>query len=191
MTTTYPTDRTTSPATLSTALAQNWWAIALRGVLGILFGLLALFQPTATMQSLTLLFAIYAFVDGMLAIIAAVRAAKQHERWGYLLLEGIVGIIAAAATVVWPAITVLAFIYLVAGWASVSGALVIAAAFTLDGEDGRWWLVLGGVVSLVYGGVLAVAPLTGAIVLTWWLGVYAIAFGVALLIAGSKLRSAA
>jgi hypothetical protein len=72
--------------------------------------------PGPTMLSLVLVFAAYAFVDGMLAIIAAVRGVSRNERWGYLILEGITGIIAAVAAVLWPGITVLAFIYLVAGW---------------------------------------------------------------------------
>ncbi len=73
-------------------LAQNWWAIGIRGVLGILFGLIALFLPGATMLSLVLVFSAYAFVDGVVGIVSAVRAARQHERWGFLVLEGLVNI---------------------------------------------------------------------------------------------------
>ena len=87
-------------------LAQNWWAIGIRGVLGILFGLIALFLPVATMLSLVLLFAAYVFVDGVFGIVSAVRAAREHERWGYLLLEGLVNIAAAAVAVLWPGLTV-------------------------------------------------------------------------------------
>src|SRR5271165_7408887 len=86
-------------------LAQNWWAIAIRGVLGILFGLVALFLPGATMLSLVLLFAAYAFVDGVFGIISAVRAARQGERWGLLVLEGIVDLVTAAIAFLWPGIT--------------------------------------------------------------------------------------
>ena len=87
-------------------LAQNWWAFAIRGVLGIIFGLVAIFLPGVTMLSLVLVFSAYAFVDGTFAIIASVRAARRHERWGFLVLEGIVNIIAAALAFLWPAITV-------------------------------------------------------------------------------------
>src|ERR1700676_3919024 len=86
-------------------LAQNWWAFALRGVLGIIFGLIAIFYPGVTMLSLVLVFSAYALVDGIFAIVAAVRAMRQHERWGYLLLEGIVSIMAAAIAFLWPGIT--------------------------------------------------------------------------------------
>ena len=180
-----------STSAISSAIAQNWWALALRGVLAILFGLIALFQPGATMLSLVLIFSAYALVDGILAITAAVRAVRADERWGYLMLEGIVDIVTAVIAVLWPDITVLVFVFLVAGWAIVTGVLMIAAAFRLDGEDGRWWLVLGGIVSLIYGAVLVAAPLAGAVVLTWWLGAYALVFGVALLVAAFKLRPAA
>ena len=168
-------------------LIQNWWAIAIRGVLGILFGLVALFLPGATMLSLVLLFAAYVFVDGVFAIIAAVRAARQHERFGLLIFEGIVNIITAAIAVVWPGITVVAFVLLVAIWALLSGALMLAAAFRID--DGRWWFAVGGIASLVYGVLLMGAPLIGALVLTWWLGAYALVFGVSLLVLGFRLRA--
>jgi uncharacterized membrane protein HdeD (DUF308 family) len=170
-------------------LAQNWWAIAIRGVLGILFGLVALFLPGATMLSLVLIFAAYALMDGVFGIISAVRAAGQHERWLLLLLEGIVDIVVAAIAVLWPGITVVAFVLLVALWAIVTGGLMLRAAFRLDTDDTRWWLVLGGIVSLIYGVLLILAPMIGALVLTWWLGAYALIFGVALLVLAFRLRA--
>jgi uncharacterized membrane protein HdeD (DUF308 family) len=170
-------------------LARNWWAIGIRGVVGILFGLVALFLPGATMLSLVLVFAAYAFVDGVFGIISAMRAARQRERWGLLLLEGVVDIAVAAIAVLWPGITVVAFVLLVAFWAILTGALMLAAAFRLEIEDGRWWLVFGGVVSLLYGALLIVAPMIGAVVLTWWLGAYALVFGVSLLVLAFRLRA--
>ena len=170
-------------------LAQNWWAIGIRGVLGILFGLIALFLPGATMLSLVLVFAAYAFVDGVFGIVSAVRAAREHERWGYLLLEGLVDIAAAAVAVLWPGITVVVFVFLVAFWAIFTGILELAAAFRLEFIDGRGWLIFGGIVSVLYGAVLIVAPMIGAVVLTWWLGAYALIFGVALVVLAFKLRA--
>lgn len=183
-------DRDTSPVydLLATALARNWWAIAIRGVLGILFGLVALFLPGATMLSLVLLFAAYVFVDGIFAIVSAVRAARVGERWGLLVLEGVVDIATAVIAALWPGITVIAFVLLIAAWAILSGGLMLGAAFRLSGFDGRGWLILGGLVSLVYGAVLIIAPIIGAVVLTWWLGAYALIFGVALLVFGFRLR---
>jgi uncharacterized membrane protein HdeD (DUF308 family) len=170
-------------------LAKNWWAVGIRGVIGILFGLVALFLPGSTMLSLVLVFAAYAFVDGVFAIVSAVRAARERERWGYLLLEGLVDIAAAAVAVLWPGITVVAFVFVVAFWAIITGVLELMAAFRLDFIDGRGWLIFGGIVSVLYGVLLIVAPMIGAVVLTWWLGAYALVFGVCLVVLAFKLRA--
>jgi uncharacterized membrane protein HdeD (DUF308 family) len=174
---------------MSAVLAENWWAIAIRGVLAIVFGLIALFMPGVTMLSLVLVFSAYALVDGIFAIIAGMRAAREHERWGLLVLEGIVNIVTAAIAVLWPGITVVAFVLLVATWSVVSGGLMLGAAFRLNLDHGRWWLALGGVVSIIYGALLVVAPLLGALVLTWWLGAYALIFGAALIALAFRLRA--
>ncbi len=170
-------------------LAKNWWAIGIRGALGILFGLIALFLPGATMLSLVLVFAAYAFADGVFGIVSAVRAARAHERWGYLLLEGLVNIAVAAVAVLWPGITVVAFVLLVAFWAILTGILELMAAFRLNFIDGRGWLIFGGIVSILYGALLIVAPMIGAVVLTWWLGAYALVFGVSLVVLAFKLHA--
>ena len=93
------------------------------------------------------------------------------------------------AAFLWPGLTVLAFVWLVAAWAIVTGGLITAVGFRLNIDHGRWWLVLGGLLSLAYGALLIIAPLIGAIVLTWWIGAYALAFGIALVIFSFKLRS--
>jgi len=170
---------------MSAVLARHWWAITIRGVLAIVFGLIALFSPGVTMLSLVLVFAAYIFLDGVFAIVAAFRS---REHGVLMVLEGVVDIIAAAVAVFWPAITVLAFVLLVAAWAIVTGALMLAAAFRLEPDQGRWWLVLGGAVSVIYGGLLALSPIIGALVLTWWIGAYAIVFGVAMLVLSLRLR---
>jgi uncharacterized membrane protein HdeD (DUF308 family) len=174
---------------MSALLAQNWWAIALRGVCAILFGLIALFMPGVTMLALVLLFAAYMLVDGILAIIAAIRAARQHDRWGWLILEGVVDFIAGAIAVVWPLITIIAFVYLLGAWAIISGALLFIAGFRLNLEHGRWLMKLGGVISVIWGILLMFWPLMGALVLTWWMAGYALFFGVALLVLAFRLRA--
>jgi uncharacterized membrane protein HdeD (DUF308 family) len=174
---------------VSAVLARNWWAFAIRGLVGVVVGVIALVMPAATMLALVLLFAAYMLVDGVFAIIAAVRAGRQHDRWGILALEGVADLVAGAIAILWPGITVVAFVLLIAAWAIVSGGLVLAVAFRLNIEHGRWWLVLGGAASVIYGALLIVAPLIGALVLTWWFGAYALVFGVALLILAFRLRA--
>jgi uncharacterized membrane protein HdeD (DUF308 family) len=172
----------------SAVLARNWWAFALRGVLAILFGIVAIILPGATLLTLALFFAAYLIIDGVFGIIAAVRAAQAHERWGWLIAEGVLNIVIGAIAFFFPASAVLAFVFMTAAWAIISGALMLAAAFKVNPAFGRWWLALGGIVSLIFGVLLILAPLIGAVVLTWWLGGYAIAFGVMLLIFAFRLR---
>ncbi|MBP1182044.1 HdeD family acid-resistance protein [Methylobacterium sp. PvR107] len=174
---------------MSAALARNWWLVALRGVVAILFGAVAFIAPGAFVLSLVLFFAAYMFADGVFAIVGAVRAAQRHERWGFLLLEGLVDIIVGVAAVLVPAAAVWAFVLLLAVWALVTGGLMIAAAFRLHLHYGRWWLVLGGVVSILFGIALILEPGMSALVLTWWIGAYTFAFGVLLLILAFQLRS--
>jgi uncharacterized membrane protein HdeD (DUF308 family) len=170
-------------------LAQNWWALGLRGVFAILFGLVALFLTGPTILSLVLFFSAYMLVDGVFGIVAAVRAARQGERWVLLVLEGVLNIAVGILALVMPGLTVIAFVLLLAAWSLVSGGLMIGAAFRLRKDHGRWWLAVAGIVSVIFGVLLAIAPLIGAIVLTWWLGAYALAFGVALLVLAFRLRA--
>ena len=178
-------------AARSALLARNWWVVALRGAVGILFGLLTLMLPGVTLVSLVFLFAAYLVLDGALAIAAGVRAAQKGERWGLLILEGVVDILGAAAMVAMPGLAIVVFIYLIALWSVVSGAFMIVAAFQLHLDHGRWLLVLAGAVSVLFGVLLAVYPITGAVVLATWIGAYAIVFGAMLLVLGFRLRSRA
>jgi uncharacterized membrane protein HdeD (DUF308 family) len=171
-------------------LVQNWWLFTLRGVLGIIFGCIALIFPGPTMLSLVIVFSAYMLVDGVAGIISAVRAIRRKEdRWGLLIFEGLLDIATGVVAFLWPGLTVVAFVWLIAAWAIVSGGLMTAAGFRLNIEHGRWWLVLGGLLSLAYGVLLIITPLIGAVVFTWWLGAYALVFGVALVIFSLKLRS--
>lgn len=173
---------------LSEVLADNWWAVGLRGILGIVFGLICLLTPGVALGAFVILFAAYMFVDGGFAIASAWKAARSGERWGLLIVEGLVDIAAGLLAVIWPAITMVALIWLVAIWAIVSGALMLYAAFTLNRDHGRWWLALGGIASVIFGIVLLLAPVVGAVVLTWWLGAYALVFGVLLLVLAFQLH---
>ncbi|APG09732.1 hypothetical protein BKD09_15440 [Bradyrhizobium japonicum] len=173
----------------SAMLAKNWWLFLLRGIFGIVFGLLALLFPGPTMLSLVLLFSAYMLVDGVAGIISAVRAMRRKDQWGLLVFEGLLNIAVGVAAFIWPGLTVLAFVFMVAAWAIISGALMMSAGFRLKLDHGRWWMVLGGLLSLVYGALLVAMPLIGAVVLTWWMGAYAMAFGVALVVLSFKLRA--
>ena len=174
---------------MSGSLARNWWAVALRGASGILFGLMAFLLPGVTLVSLTLLFAVYMLADGVFAVVAGARAAARHERWGLLILEGVVDLAAGAAALLLPAVTVLLMVTLLGIWAVVSGFVLLVAAFHLHAGHGRWLLAVPALVSIVWGVLLYLSPGLGALVLTYWLGGYAIAFGALLLVLAFRLRA--
>jgi uncharacterized membrane protein HdeD (DUF308 family) len=187
-TTTEPVDRPGRDDAMSVLLARNWWAIALRGGFAILFGLIALFVPGATILSLVLFFSAYMLVDGVLGIVAAVRAAGRNQRWGLLVLEGILNIATGVIAFLWPGLTAVVFVLMLAAWSLLTGVLMVVAAFRLNPAFGRGWLIFSGIVSVLFGIALVIAPVVGLVVLTWWLGAYAVAFGITLLVLAFKLR---
>lgn len=170
-------------------LPGHWWAFALRGVIAILFAVTAFVVPGITLAILLGLFAAYMAIDGVLAIVAAVRAIREHSSFWPLVLEGIAGLAAAAIALAWPALTLLALIYLSGAWAIVSGILLIVGAARLHRVvHGRWLLILGGILSTIWGVLLYLWPIAGLVVLTWWIGAYALLFGIMLLTMAFRLR---
>lgn len=172
-------------------IASRWWLVLLRGLFGIVFGLVALLLPGPTLASLVLLFGIYLLFDGVAAIFSGIRAARLHRAWGWFLFEGLVDIAVAVIALAWPALTIFVFVWIAAAWALVSGVLMIAAAFRWRQGSGRWWLGLAGLVSVIWGVLLFVEPITGAIVMTVWLGIYALVFGVAMVVVALRMRRVA
>jgi uncharacterized membrane protein HdeD (DUF308 family) len=170
-------------------LARNWWALALRGLLAVLFGLLAFALPGLTLTALVILFGAYALVDGIFALITAVRAAEAHERWWLLVLEGLAGVAAGLITFMWPGITAFVLLVLIGWWAIITGIFEIAAAVRLRKEiRGEWALALGGVASVIFGLVLLFRPGVGALAVIWLIGTYAVVFGLLLLLLAFRLR---
>jgi uncharacterized membrane protein HdeD (DUF308 family) len=170
------------------SLTRNWWAVALRGLAGILFGILTFAWPGISLAALVLLFGAYAFADGVLLIVSAVRR-RGADRWWVLLLQGIVGIGAGVVTWLWPGITALALVAIIATWALIGGALQVAAAIRLRKViRGEWLMALGGVLSIALGVLLIAFPGPGALALVIWIGAYAFVFGILLLVLGVRLR---
>lgn len=166
--------------------ARSWWVWTVRGALAVVFGLLAFALPGLTITTLVLLFAAMAFVDGALAIGAALVGKRS---WGAVLLEGLVGIGAGLVTFFRPGLTILALVYTVAVWAFVTGVLEIVAAVRLRHElKGEWVLALAGALSVLFALALALAPIAGIVALAWMVGFYCVAFGAALIALGLRLR---
>ena len=171
-------------------LVHNWWVVLLRGIAGILFGILTFVAPAISLGALVLLFGAYSFADGILAIISAIRSRGESERWWIVLLQGLAGVGAGLVTVLWPGITALALLVMVATWALITGGLEIAAAIRLRKViTGEWLLVLSGIASITLGVLLALFPGPGALVLVIWIGAYAFVSGVLLVALALRLRS--
>ena len=173
-----------------TILAENWWALAIRGIAAIIFGVLALLFPSITLTVLVILFASYAFVDGVFTIFAAFRNRSDRSHLWVLLLEGVLGIAVGILTLFWPGITTLALLSFIAAWAIFTGILEIVAAVRLRKEiEGEWLLILGGIASVLFGILLVMNPSTGAITIAWLVGIYALIFGFIMLGLAFRLRS--
>lgn len=174
---------------MAIVLANNWWALALRGVIAVLFGVLTWIWPALTLGSLVLLFGAYVLLDGIFSVLAALKAPQGHQRWWVLLIEGVVGIAVGVLTFLWPGVTGLVLLYLVGAWAILTGVLEIAAAIRLRKHiRGEWFLALSGVASLLFGLLVMVAPIAGALAIALWIGAYAIVFGLLLLALAFRLR---
>lgn len=173
-------------------LSRSWWTFALRGLLAIIFGILALIWPGVTLITLIILFGAYALVDGIFAVFTGLTSRGRDDRWWVLLLEGIAGIIFGLLTFFWPNITALVLLYFIAAWAVVTGLLEIIAAIQYRNEiSGEGWLILGGIASILFGVILFFFPGAGALGLIWLIGVYAIAFGIFLIVFAFRVRSLA
>ena len=173
-------------------LARYWWVLALRGVLAIIFGVLALIWPALTLFTLVLFFGAYTFVDGIFAVVAGISSRERDQRWWAAVLEGIAGILFGVLTFVWPGMTALVLLYFIAAWALVTGVLEIWSAVRLrEVIDNEWAMIVGGILSIIFGVLLFLFPGAGALGLTWMIGIYAILFGVLFLILAFRLRGQA
>jgi uncharacterized membrane protein HdeD (DUF308 family) len=166
----------------------RWWSIGLRGVAAVIFGLLALYSPTAAFLSLVLVFGIFAIVDGVLALSVAMRGTRVSQ--GAIIARGIISILAGVIALAWPKISAFALLIVIATWAVASGIFEIVVAIRHRHQlTSEGLLILEGVLSIVFGVLLFMAPLAGAIVLGLWVGAYALVWGVMLIVAAFRVRS--
>jgi uncharacterized membrane protein HdeD (DUF308 family) len=171
-------------------LAANWGAVLFRGLAASAFGLVTVMAPGLSLVALVMLFGAYAFVDGVLALVSALRRRGRTAPLWRLVLQGIAGIATGAITLIWPDISAVALLYLIAAWAIVTGGFEIATAIRLRKQiEGEWLLILSGVLSVILGVVIAVFPGAGALALVLWIGVYALVSGALLIALSMRLHS--
>ena len=172
------------------ALRRNWWVLVIRGVCGIVFGVIALAYPGLALATLVLLFGAWVLVDGVFRIVGATAGRASDPDWGFHLIIGILGVLVGFLTFRAPGITALALIIYIAAWALMIGAAEIGLAIKLRKEvKGEWLLVLMGLASIAFAVLLLWNPVPGALVLLWLIASYAIVFGVLTIFFGFRLRS--
>jgi uncharacterized membrane protein HdeD (DUF308 family) len=175
---------------MDSILVRNWWLLALRGVFAILFGVLVFLWPDLAWVVVVASFAAFALVNGIVAIVAAVSG--HGLRWWSLMFEGVLSIAAGVVTIVWPGITQLALLFLIAYWAVATGVFAIVTAIQLRKEiEGEWIMALSGILSVIFGAALIVLPSEGALAIAWLIAAYSIAFGMVHLALSFRLRSMA
>ncbi len=171
-------------------LARNWWALLIRGFAAFIFGILAFLWPGATILAIGILFGVYAFIDGVFAIVVAARTAERHERWWPFLIEGVIGIVIAAITFYDVRITLFALYITIAAWAILTGVLELVASIQLRKViANEIWLILGGAASVVFGILMIIFPLAGVLAIVWLIAAYALVFGIFMMALAFRLRA--
>lgn len=162
-----------------------------RGIAAVLFGVITLVWPKLSLTVLVLIFGVFAVISGITAMAASLRN-REEQGWGLLLFEGILGIMAGVIALVWPGITALAFLYLLAAWAIITGVMELVAPLSFPMRGGRAALTaLAGILSIVFGIIIAAQPAAGLLAVVWLIGVYAIVFGVMYIVVYFESRSLA
>ena len=181
-------DLTAATGTLAELLRRHWWLLALRGLAAVLFGILAFAWPGLTIFWLVCFFGAYALINGILSFVLAAKAPKGSGIVG-LVLGGLLSVAAGLVTFFWPALTALGLLILIAWWAIFNGIMEIVSAIRLRKViRNEWLLVLAGVASIVFGILLLLQPAVGALVLIWWIGAWALFFGILLMMLAFRMR---
>ncbi|MGX1744887.1 MULTISPECIES: HdeD family acid-resistance protein [unclassified Brevundimonas] len=176
---------------VKSALHRSWWLLLLRGIAAVAFGVLTFIWPQISLVSLILVYGIYALVDGVLALIAAIRGGGFAPRW-WLALGGVISILAAGVAFAWPGLTALVLVYLIGFWSILRGVLEIVGAIRLRNEiANEWSLGAAGALSVIFGLILVFMPGAGALGLLWLIAAWAVLFGLLLIWVAFKVRTLA
>lgn len=172
-------------------LARNWWALLVRGIIAILFGILAFTWPGMTLAVLVLLYGSYVAIDGVFALVGAFRGGNVPRRW-WLAAVGVLSLLAAFATFAFPGLTAFILILFIGSWALLRGIMEIVGAVQVRKLiDNEWLLVLHGFVSVLFGLLVLSMPGAGALALVWLIASYAIVAGILMIGFSLRLRSVA
>ena len=171
------------------AVRALWWLVLLRGVLAVVFGLYALFAPASALLALVFVYGFYAIMDGVAALAVGFRH-RSTSHWGWHVVQGVVSLLAGVVALFWPGPTIFALVLIIGVWSIVLGGTEIVEAFTArkHGSSSWVWLLVGGIVGVVFGVTLIASPAAGALTLLWVIGLFALVFGVVHVVWAFRLR---
>jgi uncharacterized membrane protein HdeD (DUF308 family) len=177
------------PSILAPLYQRTWWSLLIRGLVAVLFGILAITWPDRILEFIVTLLGIFVLVVGILATVGALMHRAASNRWMLVLIPGLIGIIIGIITIVWPAFFTVVIFYLIAVWALVYGIMEIYNALRLRKDvEGEWMPILVGIVSVIFGLVLLIKPLTVGATVTWVIGLCVLVLGVLWLILAFRAR---
>lgn len=178
-------------ASMSVMFRRNWWALLLRGLAAIVFGVLTWLQPAASAAALVLVFGVYVLVDGVLAIFSAFQSRKESSHWWVVLIWGLISAVVGLLMLFQPAITALVMTIYIGVWALMTGVMEVVAAIRLRKEiQGEWLLILGGLISVLFGIFVLMQPAAGMMAMLWALATYAVVFGALMVVLAFKVKNA-
>ena len=170
-------------------MAGTWWMLLLRGIIAILFGLMAIYNVQATAMVLFFWFVVFTVTDGIVSIIMSFVHRKERERWWLSMLFGLFGILFGVVAVIWPGLTALLLIFLIAARALLGGIFeVILAVKTRDKAKPEWWMMVGGILSIIFGILLFFQPVLLGLATLWVVGCWAVAMGIFLIVEAFRRR---
>lgn len=171
-------------------LTAKWWVLLVRGIAAVLFGIAAFVWPALTIGALIIMFGAFALVDGVFAVFSAIVHRKDADYWWATALQGVLGIIFGILVLMMPAMTAVVLLFWIAAWAIVTGVFEIISAIRLRKEiEGEVWMIIGGVLSVLFGIYAFVRPGAGALAIIWVIAIYAILFGITLIMLSFEVRS--
>jgi uncharacterized membrane protein HdeD (DUF308 family) len=171
-------------------MVRHWWALVLRGVIAVIFGVVLIAQPGIALATLVLLAGIYMFADGLFAIVGSLAHREHYQHWWLALVEGVIGVIAGVVAFLYPALTALTLVYIIGFWSVLTGVLEIGAAIRLRAViANEWLLAVSGILSILFGLFIIIFPGAGALSILWLIAGYALIFGVLMIMLGLWLRT--
>ncbi|GAA4560908.1 HdeD family acid-resistance protein [Pseudonocardia xishanensis] len=179
-------------AGLGALLKTAWWLVLIRAVLLVIFGVVALASPGIALLALVVVFGVYAIMDGITAVYLGIKSRGTERSWGWIVAQGVISVLAGIVALVWPGVTALSLLFVIAFWAIVLGIAGVAEGIRSRRTDDRWgWTVAKGVLDVIFGIVLLVWPASGILALLWVVGIFAVVGGIMLAVLAFRIRALA